>query len=166
VQRVAILGPGGAGKSTLADELGKRTGLPVVHLDHYFWHPGWIETPRDEWRARQEELFTADTWIADGNYSATADLRLRRADTVLLVDFPVWRTIPRALRRSLGNHGRCVQADGCPERVDRHFLWWIATYRRRSRPKVFALVSAHAPEANFLVLRSPRAVRELLDSIP
>ena len=53
-----------------------------------------------------------------------------------------------------------------PERVDRHFLWWIATYRRRSRPKVFALVSAHAPDAKFLVLRSPRAVRELLDSIP
>src|SRR5215831_14521617 len=99
MQRVAILGPGGAGKSTFADELGARTGLPVVHLDRYFWHPGWIETPREAWRARQEELFAGDEWIGDGNYSATAEVRLRRADTVVLLDFPIWRTIPRALRR-------------------------------------------------------------------
>jgi adenylate kinase family enzyme len=111
-------------------------------------------------------LFAGDKWIADGNYSATAEVRLRRADTVLLLDFPIWRTIPRALRRSIGSHGRCVQAEGCPERVDPSFLWWIATYRRRSRPTVLALVKAHAPAANFIVLRSPRAVRELLDSIP
>jgi adenylate kinase family enzyme len=166
MQRVAILGPGGAGKSTLADELGARTGLPVIHLDRYFWRPNWVETPRDEWRARQEELFAADAWIADGNYSATADVRLRRADTVLLLDIPIWRTIPRALRRSIGNHGRSVQAEGCPERVDPAFLWWIATYRRRSRPKVFALVKAHAPDAKFLVLRSPGAVRRFLASVP
>jgi adenylate kinase family enzyme len=33
VERVAILGTAGAGKSSLARELGRRTGLPVVHLD-------------------------------------------------------------------------------------------------------------------------------------
>ncbi len=40
MRRVVILGPGGAGKSTLADELGRRKGLSVVHLDEHFWHPG------------------------------------------------------------------------------------------------------------------------------
>jgi adenylate kinase family enzyme len=67
VQRVVIVGSGGAGESTLAVELGRRTNLPVVHLDHHFWHPGWVETPRDEWRAVQQELFAGDEWIADGN---------------------------------------------------------------------------------------------------
>ena len=32
MKRVVIIGCGGAGKSTLAQELGKRTGLPVIHF--------------------------------------------------------------------------------------------------------------------------------------
>jgi adenylate kinase family enzyme len=50
VRRVAVVGSSGAGKSTFARDLGARTGLPVVHLDRPFWRPGWVETPREEWR--------------------------------------------------------------------------------------------------------------------
>jgi adenylate kinase family enzyme len=166
MRRVAIMGPGGAGKSTLAREIGARTGLPVVHLDSYFWHAGWVETPREQWRARQEQLFAADEWIADGNYSATNDVRLRRADTVVLLDLPAWRTVPRALRRSLANYGKPVQAAGCPERVDPRFVWWIVNYRRRSRPKVLAAIAKHAPDADVHILRNPRAVDEFLATVP
>ena len=166
VQRVVIVGPGGAGKSTLARRLGARTGLPLIHLDEHFWHPGWIETPRDTWRIRQRELFAGDAWIADGNYSATLDERLPRADTVIFLDFPVWRTIPRALRRSIGHRGTAVQAEGCPERVDVQFLRWIANYRRRSRPVVLAAIAEHAPRARVHVLRNPRAVDAFVDAIP
>ena len=53
----------------------------------------------------QRELFAGDEWIADGNYSATLDERLPRADTVVFCDFPAWRTLPRVLRRTLFNLG-------------------------------------------------------------
>ena len=67
MQRVAIIGSGGAGKSTLARQLGEATGLPVVHLDREYWAPGWVEPPRDEW-TRKVALFAAeDAWIMDGN---------------------------------------------------------------------------------------------------
>lgn len=165
VQRVVIVGSGGAGKSTLASELGRRTGLLVVHLDHHFWHPGWVETPRDEWRAVQQELFAGDEWIADGNYSATLDERLPRADTVVFCDFPTWRTLPRVLRRTLANRGRAVQAEGCPERLDPRFLWWVARYRYRSRPRVVRAIAELAPGASVHVLRSSRAVQAFLDTM-
>jgi adenylate kinase family enzyme len=165
VKRVAIVGSGGAGKSTLAAELGRRTGLPVVHLDRYFWHPGWVETPRDEWRLVQRKLFAADSWIADGNYSATLDERLPRADTVVFCDFPAWRTLPRVLRRTLTNYGKAVQADGCPERIDPTFLLWVIRYRRRSKPKLVRNLAKLAPQAEVQVLTSPRAVAGFLESV-
>ncbi len=160
-----ILGPGGAGKSTLARRLGERTGLPVVHLDRHFWRPGWVETPREEWRLVQRELLAGDSWIADGNYSATLDARLPRADTVIFLDFSMWRAVPRALRRTLRNWGNDVQAAGCPERLDRQFLWWVATYRRRSRPKVLAAIAKDAGHARLHVLRRPRDVDRFLRAV-
>jgi adenylate kinase family enzyme len=143
MRRVVIVGSGGSGKTTLADELARRTGLPVIHLDEHFWHPGWLETPRDVWRA-------------------TLDERLPRADTVILCDFPTWRTLPRVLRRTMGNRGRAVQADGCPERLDPKFLWWVLRYRYRSRPRVIRAIAELAPEADVHVLRKPRDVEEFL----
>jgi adenylate kinase family enzyme len=41
VQRVSIVGPGGTGKTTIALEIGRRLGMPVVHLDRLYWQPGW-----------------------------------------------------------------------------------------------------------------------------
>ena len=37
MKRIAILGRGGAGKSTLASYLATRYKLPVFELDQYFW---------------------------------------------------------------------------------------------------------------------------------
>jgi adenylate kinase family enzyme len=165
MRRVVILGPGGAGKSTLARELGARTGLPVFHLDRYYWKPGWVPTPDDEWAARQRELFAGDRWIADGNYSRTLHERLARADTIVLLDFSPWRTVTRILRRTTRNHGRAIQADGCPERYDWEFTRWVATYRRRSRPRVLAAIERDARHADLQVFRSPREVSTWLEPL-
>ena len=49
MRRIMIIGCGGAGKSTLARQLGGITGLPVVHLDQIWWSPGnWQHMERPE----------------------------------------------------------------------------------------------------------------------
>jgi len=163
VQRVAIVGPGGVGKSTFARELGRRTGLPVIHLDRHFWKPGWVETSREEWAARQADLLAADAWIADGNYGGTLKVRFLRADTVVVLTLPRGRCIIRALRRTLGNRGQAVQAEGCPERIDAEFLRWIWNYPTNSRPRLDAAIAAH-PHLRVVDLASTAAARAFLDS--
>lgn len=93
MERVAIIGPGGAGKSTLARQLGAITGVPVIHLDREHWKPGWVETPAAEWEERVRELAAAERWIIDGNYGGTLDVRLDRADTVVFLDFGRFRCL-------------------------------------------------------------------------
>src|SRR5262249_3438078 len=95
MQRVLVIGISGAGKSTFARQLAVSTRLPLIHLDTEFWQPGWKVTERAEWRAKVAKLAERDAWIMDGNYGASLDLRLPRADTVMWFDYPrlvcVWR---------------------------------------------------------------------------
>ena len=149
VRRVVVLGRGGAGKSTLARLLGAVLVLPVVELDKHFWSPALRPLPKDEWTAVQTRLVAGDGWIMDGDLGPydVLPVRLRAADTVLLLDFPLWRCAWRALRRSREN-------------VD--FWQWLVTYRRRALPAVLAAIGEHGAHADLRVLRGPRDVERLL----
>jgi adenylate kinase family enzyme len=145
VKRVVIVGRGGAGKSTLAVRLGAITGLPVVELDTYFWQPGLIATSAGRWAAIQRELTQWDAWIMDGDLGPgdVLAVRLKEADTVIVLDFSFTRCAWRTIRRSR-------------ERAD--FWRWVWAYRRRSLPLVMEAIAMHAPEARLHVFRTPRTV--------
>ena len=137
VQRIAIVGSGGAGKSMLARQIGAIAGLPVVHLDHHYWSPGWVPMPDGEWARHQLELLAGDRWVVDGNYAATLELRAERADTIVFLDLPRRVCLARAVRRF---RSPILQADGCPQKVDLQFLRWIWEFPTRSRPRLLAIL--------------------------
>ena len=101
MKRVIVVGPGAAGKSTLAAHLGEITGLPVIELDKLFWRPGLAATPREEWSAIQRRLAARDSWIMDGDLRPydVLDIRLRAADAIVFLDFSPLRCAWRAIRR-------------------------------------------------------------------
>ena len=168
MRRIALIGPGGAGKSTLARVLGERLGLPVFHLDGLYWQPGWVARPRAEWLRIQAEVVGGDRWIIDGNYSGSMDVRLAAADMVLFLDLPRGVCVWRALCRAILGRGRSRpdMAPGCPERVDLKFLWWIWTYSARRRPALLQKLSGLPPNTRVLRLRSDRDVRDFLQQVP
>jgi adenylate kinase family enzyme len=167
VERVAVVGSGGAGKSTLSVELGRRTGLPVIHLDQHFWSAGWVPMDDEPWEARVRELVAGERWIIDGNYRGTMLLRFDRADTVVFLDLPrvicvlsvIWRSI-RHIRTP-----RPDMSDGNPEKLDPAFLRWIWNFRRRNRPGMIQALDALPPSTNVIRLTSRRAIRTWLDGI-
>lgn len=60
MRKVLIIGSGGAGKSTLARQVGKILGLDVIHLDAVYWRRGWTEPPKPEWQAIVQDLVQHD----------------------------------------------------------------------------------------------------------
>ena len=167
MRRIAIVGSGGSGKSVLARRLGERLGLDVVHLDLLFWRPGWVETPQDEWRQRQQALVEGDSWIIDGNHAPTLDVRLARADTVVFLDLPRRSCMRRAIWRSLVHRGRTRpdRAEGCEERLDRAFLRWVWTIPRVGRPHLIEASESHAPGAQVIQLHSVREINAFVASL-
>ncbi len=167
MRRILIIGSGGAGKSTLARRLGARLGLEVVHLDSLYWNPGWVETPKDVWRKRVEDLLVRESWVIDGNYSGTLARRFEACDTAIFLDLPRTLCVWRALKRALiyRKRRRPDMAEGCRERLSMEFLRWIWDYPKRTRPKVLALLARASPAQKVIRLKSPAEVEAFLRSL-
>ena len=155
MQRLAIIGPGGAGKSRLARELGQRLDLPVIHLDDLFWQPGWVEPDRDEWEALNRELVQGERWILDGNYGGTMEIRLAAADTIVFLDPPpmlcIWRVVRRRRHDEPASGRRFLE-----------FVAYIWRYRRTRRPAVEERIARLGAGKQVHVLRGRRDVRQFL----
>lgn len=131
MQRVLIVGPCGAGKSTLSYAVADRLGLPLFHMDKLSWKPGWIDSTHDELRAALAPVLAQDRWVIEGNYGGTLPERLARADTVVVLDYAIplclWRIVKRWWKYRGGT--RPDMTEGCPEKIDGEFLWYVATWR-------------------------------------
>ncbi len=165
MKKILVIGSGGAGKSTFAKRLGAILNLEVIHLDSVYWRPGWVEPPKAEWKETVRGLLARDSWIMDGNYSGTLDLRLEACDTVIFLDLPrlicLWRVVKRW--RKYRNRSRPDVAEGCNDKLDWEFVSWVWNYRNRSRPKIVERLKRSAQSKQVIWLRTPAEVERFLD---
>ena len=168
-RRVVVTGLAGSGKSTLAVALAARTGLPIIHLDLSFWKPNWVEPSETEWREKQRVVLAGAVWIADGNYHETLDVRLERADTLVVLDMPWWLCSGRALRRGFRMPGELPE--GCEYSAWARLRdeWRLAGRiwrQRRSEPeREREVISQYGQHVAVHVLRSRREVSDFLDGV-
>ena len=167
MKRVMIVGQPGSGKSTLARHLGELTGLPVVHVDRIHYRSGWQERPPQEKIELALASHAEPDWIFEGGLSATYDERLRRADTLIVLDLPFWRRFWRVVRRTLRYYGRSRpdMAEGCKERFAWDFLKWIWDTRNTGRDKLHELTGKARPEMTVVLLQSPADVDMFLNDL-
>ena len=153
MRKVVILGRGGSGKSALSRQLSDMTGIPAVELDTLFWQPGPTPMDPSRWAVRQHELVQRSCWILDGDlgpHDTALEVRLRAADTIIVMDFTLLRCAWRTLRRG---------------REQPEYWRWVQAYRRRSLPDVMRAISSGAPHAKLYMLRNPAMVQRFADDV-
>lgn len=167
MKRVLVLGPSGSGKSTFAEKLADLLDVPCIHLDSHYWKPNWVETPEEQWFETVGELISRESWVMDGNYTSTLEMRIRRADTTIFLDVPRRLSFWRVFKRRVV-HRRQVRrelAPGCYEKIDLDFIRWIWNYPLRSRPTIDRILSENSDRKTILVLKNSKEAKAFLDQL-
>lgn len=167
MDRIMIIGCGGAGKSTLARVLGEKTGLPVVHLDQIWWSPGdWQHIERDEFDALLMKELEKPRWILDGNFNRTLEPRMERCDTVIYLDMPRIVCLKNWIGRVIRNWGKARpdMAPGCSEWFDPEMAHWIWNFNKNNRQRYLQMLSGlEGKEVH--ILKSRRQVERFLENL-
>jgi adenylate kinase family enzyme len=167
---VLIYGVTGAGKTTLAQKVAERTGLPFHCVDDLTWEPGWVEVPAEEQRRRIAMICAGDRWILDSGYSKWIDVVLARVDLIVALDYPRWRSLARLARRTAARSiDRRSICNGNTESFrqmlsrDSILVWHVNSFaRKRARMRAWA----DDPDGPAVVrLASPAATRRWLATL-
>ena len=166
MERIVIIGCGGAGKSTLARRLGEKLDIPVVHLDSIFWLPGWVEREDEEFDRLLALELERERWIMDGNFNRTMPERIARCDTIIYLDFSRFACLMGVFKRIITTYGtvRPDMGEGCPERFDLEFLKWVWNFNKNKRQRYYQMLNETEGKQT-IVLKNRRMVKRFLSSL-
>ncbi len=137
MDRICIIGGSGTGKTTLANNLGKKLNLPVCHIDGIHHLKDWEIRDKDERDKIILNKAKEDKWIMDGTYHSTLEERLKRADYIIYLDYSSLAQVRGILGRFIKNPGKeKPEIPGCKEQMSWNFFWWVVNWRKNKRKTV------------------------------
>ncbi|AIA71584.1 adenylate kinase [Pectobacterium atrosepticum] len=174
--RINIIGTSGSGKSTLARRLSVKLDTAYVEMDALFWLSDWQGRTDAEFFQRLEDALEPDSWVLDGNYNRTRDIKWRNVEVVIWVDYCFTRTLFQAVRRAYlraWHKEELWSGTGNKEFFLRSFfsrdsiiLWTIKTYSKNRKRYLADLANPLYRHIRFITLRSPRECETFLQHLP
>ncbi len=136
MNRIAIIGRPGSGKSTFAVALSNKRHLPVFHLDKIFFTHHWKQRNREEFLKLQQQWIALPQWIIDGNSLKSLEMRYQSADLVIVFLLPKWKCFWRIIQRRFQDKNPVIddRASNCPEKLSLKLLYYTWSFERRLFP--------------------------------
>lgn len=166
MERIMIIGCPGSGKTTLAKELSEILHIQVTHLDRLNWQGEWETVSAEEFDRRLEKAVRKQRWIIDGNYNRTVPVRLKRADTVIYLDFNRLQCLFGVIKRIIKYHGvsRPDMGGNCPEKFDMEFFGFIWKFNKDNRSNYYDMLSK-VKGKRVIILRNRIQVRKFIKNM-
>lgn len=167
MKKIMILGSAGAGKSTLARRIGTIIGIEVYHLDRFFWQKNWIPITQEELYKKVKSIVAKDSWIIDGNYSKSMDIRFNNADMIIFLDMPLWLCLWRVIIRRFkySNKQRSDMGEECKEKIDWEFVKWIINYHKNKKQKLYKKLNQLSDEKRVYIIKNKKDKEELINTL-
>lgn len=163
--RICIFGRPGSGKSTFALKLSQKTGLPLYHLDKYFFTANWVERDYQEFLAIQQNIVNQERWIVDGNSLKSLEMRYSRAQIVLYFNYSKWVCLFRLIKRKLFKDKNIKdRAEGCKENIRWSLIKYMWTFETRLNNRLTHQLKEFKikyPKVKFIEMRDNRDMEKI-----
>ena len=160
--RIIILGCSGSGKSTLASRLHERTDLPLFHLDNIWWKENRTHISRDEFDGRLAEILKGESWILDGDYSRTYEVRIRSCDTIIFLDYSEAECM-EGIKKRVGKSRPDIP--WVEHSLDPELVEMVRNYRRDNRPVLHSLFKKY-PDRKKIIFKTRAQADRWLSELP
>lgn len=100
--KIALIGAPGSGKTWIANIIARELTIPHIEGDKIFWKNG-KELPVEEFRLRVSQILGSNDWVFEGHIGKLADIVLPKADKIIVVEYPEFFSLLRALVRDYKN---------------------------------------------------------------
>lgn len=151
MKKIMVIGSPGAGKSTFARKLQRKTHLPLYYLDMLWHRADKTNVSREEFDARLGEILQKDAWIIDGNYQRTLEMRLQACDTVFLLDFPLEICLA-GVKSRIGKPREDMP--WIETEFDAEFKQWILDFPTNQLPQIYALLEKYKENKEIIIFKS------------
>ncbi|MCC3380788.1 adenylate kinase [Paenibacillus farraposensis] len=161
-KRIIVIGSPGSGKTSLAKRLSKQACLPYISLDDFYWGPEWKRSTDQQFLGQLGEVLEKEEWIIEGNYHDHYFAeRLQRSDAIIVMDVSTIEAVTGVMIRSLNRFlfSRELPKGAEEENVriwdmSPRFVRFVIGFRRRTRPKIWPLVTKYGNQKNLIILKS------------
>lgn len=162
INKVIVIGPGGAGKSEMSRKLRDILHLPLYHLDNIFWKEDVTHISREEFDVKLLEILKKDKWIIDGDYSRTYEIRMKEAELIIYLDYSLEVCLKGVENRIGKTRGDIPFIE---HEFDPEFREWIINWFKDKRPMVIDLLNKYKNKKEIVVLHTREEGDQFISSL-
>ena len=151
VNKISIVGGPGTGKTTLAENLGKKLNLPVYHIDGIHHLENWQKRDTDERDKIILDKISTSEWIMDGTYKSTLEKRVENSDMVIFLNYSKLARVKGILSRYIKHRGEeKPEIPGCKEKMDFEFIKFTMNWDKTKKELVYKALEKNQNKKIFI----------------